>query len=276
MNREDQLYVLKWMLDFVEVDIDKLRPKEGVNLLMELDAALSGVLGDRSLRLTLPYLLWNVLGKESPETFVPKKIRQARRLQEHMRTFVQDTFQKIKKARETEGQWLEMKEFQKLIDLAEVVVKETTLRAVIRADHDVLPDEEPYDQPQVASWSPGSLGRGIIKTGRRVPDDESGLISYFLDALDGLPLKSLQECPECGRWFVLPDEKKRTFCSRSCGRKKANRDYHEKKKEADPEGHEVKLAEKREEEHKRYEERQKQKGYKKVDRRPRKLKSKED
>lgn len=73
MNREDQLYVLKWMLNFVKRDIDKLRPKEMVSLLMELDAALSGVLGDRNKRIAFPYITWRA-SKDSPETFIPKKL----------------------------------------------------------------------------------------------------------------------------------------------------------------------------------------------------------
>jgi hypothetical protein len=280
MNRQDQLYVLKWMLDFVKADIEKLRPKEKVNLLMELDAALSGVLGESGMRHTFPYLMWNFASKESPETFVPKKIRRAMRLQEHLRTFVQETFQGIKRARESEGQWLGIEEFEKLYYLPAVTVKEATWQPSIQAEDDHSPDEEGWtDAPPQACWPLGSLSMGTIKVARCLPEDENALIFHFLEAMDGLPLKSFQECPVCGHWFILPDEKKRTYCSRSCGRKKANRDYHDKKKKDKPLLYEQELKDKKERAHKSYVDKVQAKNPKqglKVERRPRKPKPKED
>lgn len=274
MNREDRIYVVQWMLDFVQVDIDGLGPNEMWTLLMDLDAALLGVLGYPRLRHSYPYVLRIATGREPPEGLTAKGIANVRHLQQHMRFLLRDILHKIKKARESEEQWLEAKEFDNLFYLADATVKEAKLQAVIEADYDV-PDERGGDEPMAFSWPEGSLSNGTIKIARLLPEDENGLVFYFLEALDGLPLRRLQECRECGRWFVILDEKKRTYCSHECRRKKENRDYHAKKREKDRAAYEKKLAEKRETEHTRYEDRKKKKGYK-IDRRPHKKYRKED
>ena len=278
MNREDQLYVLQWMLDFAEVDIGKLGPKELRHLMWDLDEAVEGMLGDRNLRGGYSWLLWR-MSKEPAETYFPKRFKRIKLLQPLLRTFLRNILQKIKEARETEGQWLEIEQFNKLLYLADVYVKEVTLHAVIEAEP-YFPegDEEfPDAAPEWGQWTPGSLSEGIIRIGRRIAKEEHALISCLLDAMDGLPLRSLQECVECGRWFVQVDEKKRSYCSTSCRRKKANRDYQGRKKQTDPEAHEAKLAQKRENAHERYKEKVKRTHPNAdVKRRPRRKIGKED
>jgi hypothetical protein len=278
MNREDQLYVLGWALDFMYVQMNGLRPEKLLNLLTELDAALSGVLGDKNLRQAYQHVLRIVsLRKQSPEAVLSARVEQAKRLQERLRTFSLGIFQKIKKGREEEETWLNVKEFEELFYLTEVAVKETILRAVVEAEHDFTEDGAKV------CWSRGSWKNGIIKIGRSLPDAENALIFHFLEALDDLPLDSLQECPECGHWFILSDRKRRKYCSQSCQRKKANRDYHEKKK-TDIEAHEARLAEKQEKAHAIYAEGQIAKikaelgedARVKIGRRPRKRKQKEE
>ncbi len=272
MERKDQLYVLNWMLNFAKADIDKLQDEQ---LLMELDAALSGHLGDSGMRIAVPFVLWRVRSaRESPETFVLEKIRQARRLQRYLKTYLQEFLKLIDKARGSEGKWLVSGEFEELMRVPGITVEEATFDAVIRAEQDYLDEEGFDDTPLQICWPPGSLNNGVFKMVRRLPNDEHALVIHFLEAIDGLPLKSIQECSECKRWFVSPDERTRTYCSPECGRKKRNREYWAKKK-ADPQKHKIKLAEKRDKEHERYDKMKKSKGYNKTDRRPHKKYRKE-
>lgn len=62
--------------------------------------------------------------------------------------------------------------------------------------------------------------------------------SRFFEAIDGLPLMSLRQCPECEHHFFHTSKREKTYCSNKCAAKKNARDKRaELKKEK---GHEYK------------------------------------
>lgn len=69
------------------------------------------------------------------------------------------------------------------------------------------------------------------------------LLYYFFRSLEGLPLKAIQSCIECGSFFIHTTKRKKIFCSNKCSMRKANRDRRKRIKEKDKDKYEHELAE---------------------------------
>lgn len=70
----------------------------------------------------------------------------------------------------------------------------------------------------------------------RAEKDENTLLQSLYQALDGVQIGSLRVCDECGNYFLHTSKKEKIFCTNKCAARKASRDRRERIKN-DPKKH---------------------------------------
>jgi hypothetical protein len=137
------------------------------------------------------------------------------------------------------------------------------------------PENWELDQVVESRWKTGELDKARFRTLVTASVTHKALIYHLLQSLNGLPVSSLKRCIECQGWFVQETKRVRQFCSKSCAKKKTNRELYERMKQ-NPDLHEAVLEKSRERARKSYEKRAKEKNPNaKIPRRPRSRKEKE-
>jgi len=82
----------------------------------------------------------------------------------------------------------------------------------------------PTDEGLPTSNLPGTAFQDSLMEATILPPENSnGLFFFFLLALDGLPISSLQECQQCEKWFFKFGKRKHIFCSDVCRATWANK-----------------------------------------------------
>ena len=112
-------------------------------------------------------------------------------------------------------------------------------------------DPDSSKEPKM-SWYGGLESDAPIQTILVPPRNAGGVVFKFLEALAGIRLRDLGECPECGKWFVRLTRPDKRFCSHLCSSKSGSRKRYLLRKETDRKKHERELAQGRDRAHKSY------------------------
>jgi hypothetical protein len=104
-------------------------------------------------------------------------------------------------------------------------------------------------------------------------NDEESLLMRFCQVLEGIPIESLRQCPECGNWFLHLSKREKVFCSHTCASRQDSRRRRQQIKKDDPQAYKKQLAQGARRARKSYEKKQRAINPKaKIDRRPTKHK----
>ena len=82
---------------------------------------------------------------------------------------------------------------------------------------------------------PEELDKSTIHIQPGGPTFADILLFKFLQALEGIPIGALRQCPECGSYYFHISKKKKIYCSNKCAARKASREKRKRMKEEKPE-----------------------------------------
>jgi hypothetical protein len=86
----------------------------------------------------------------------------------------------------------------------------------------------------------------------RTPTTADALKFFFCLALNGVPVRAFRQCEECEKWFIHLTKRERQFCSNPCAARAGIRRRRAELKENDPAEYDATLKEKAERAHKNY------------------------
>lgn len=113
-----------------------------------------------------------------------------------------------------------------------------TISLTLSIEPSVLPaftsDTEETRKTSLIGWEPSSFRIGHLDVKASSQSVEEQMIYHFLQALHDLPVESVRQCPQCGKWFVSKNLRSQLFCSSKCGTRQANKDRYYRKKTESP------------------------------------------
>jgi hypothetical protein len=81
---------------------------------------------------------------------------------------------------------------------------------------------------------PDELANAAIQIKFIASTDEDTLLLYFIQALEGIPLKAFKQCPECNKWFLHLKDTVKTYCTNNCASSYIMRKNRSELKKNDP------------------------------------------
>jgi hypothetical protein len=304
MMHKEKRKRLEWFLNFMNLDLDQMPPREKYNLFVDLLAVSRGFNPEEEYpRFTVD--------EDAKSILLSLKWGDTYRLQKRLKEFFESIMQKINTLQNYHGMWQPLKDFEQLAWLTKVETTQSieigvniwkatngkieakTQQLTIADDEDGLIEEDASADRrlvrEIVAWAKDvrqKYGDGsnlfrfdqvalknspIIISAFSPSNDEQSLISQLIQALDGVPLGALCRCPECDNWFLHISKHNREFCSNKCAARMNSRGRREKLKKEKPKAYEQELKDGAQRARKSYEKKVKETYPRaKVERRPRK------
>ncbi len=203
---KDKKKWLTWFTDFMYADIDTLGDAKRVAFMLEIYSLLGH--GDRGYT-------------KHPKHSAPPWTEIAQRFdlektQSSVRDFFEHITEKIERIRAYEGtSWKRDTEidFRPFLQSVQTTVK---MDMEVKAPYE---HKSPSAGQHLFRYPKGSIERGVITTSYGVDTNEAiddAVLFSFSQLLDGVPLASFKQCPECEHWFINLSKKEKLFCSNQC------------------------------------------------------------
>jgi hypothetical protein len=258
MDEHAKQSALKWFIDFVNMDLDKLSLGDKMKLTTDAITIIYGMgpwlFGDRD-EILMPYARW---GDKKPIEIVVGEWLKSEKLkvcQDHIKDFFMDFMKNLKRAREkVTGGPKSLSKFTNFFLLGQFSIKNLN----VRLETPIIPWEnvkEKGDDDIIGEISDKALLESPINVAFKADNDADTLLFHFYMALWHSPLGSIRSCEECGKWFVHSTKRVKIFCSSQCAVRKANRERRQKIKKNDPKRYKKELVDGKKRAKKSYEKR---------------------
>jgi hypothetical protein len=234
---------LKWFIDFLNKDLGTLSPGEKMHLVYDVIIIIFGM-GDLLFgyeKTTLPPERWGIdksVEEIKGEFFKGDKLKSYQKLLKDIFLDLlknyKDAYDIVKKGRKPTS---DLKHFFEL--------KEILLNVNMKLRTPMLEWESLMKRENnlTALMTIETLIEAPIHLTVKAQKHEDTLLYYFFQALEGLPLKAIRGCIECGNFFIHTSKRKRKYCSNKCSMRNANRERRRRIKEKDEKKYKHELAE---------------------------------
>ncbi len=228
--------IIESALKLIKEDLHKLSPDEKIKLARSIQQAVGGF--------SLPFLVIHEFSLDRPRQQVIKAFRQLdtdlNKCQEVVKTFFDGMMSAKRTQKDMEDEFRNWIPDEKFIS-PPLATSSVILDQQVYLEYHPSPSEGKYSA-FTHPWplEPEEKYRIVIQSRCRTGEEQ--FLSDFISALDGIPISSFRQCPECRNWFFHNSNKDKRFCSSLCRAKKGSRDSYRKLKEKDPEAYETKMV----------------------------------
>jgi len=230
--RQYKIDVLKWFLDFINLEIGDLSHGERLMCITDALYIIESGLSD-TIYIHIPESIRETISKRTHEWEAEGTLVECHTF---LKEFFENLMENIQKNTDLGKKWVPEQEITHLKALASF---ETDTRTAFR-----LSQDGPFESKVINKGKKGeqklyrlkqdelySFGFRIVVLDKR--SDEKQLLYAFFSALSNVQVGSLRVCAECGNYFLHTSRKEKKFCNPRCAARKVSRDRRERIKKDD-------------------------------------------
>lgn len=227
MQLESKKARIDWFLNLINLDYSEPTAGDFLKLINDTIYILHGYASDvfEGKRDKDSYLMWvekKPKGKQMPE--IVQEWIQTEKLvtcQVHIKEFFESMIEGINKAfAEEQKGYRPLKQTPNKFILASTKPTKSNITISIETPfldmQRIVENEGTVGARLLSRLIPGELPNAAIQIKFIAPADEDTLLLYFIQALEGIPLKAFKRCPECNKWFLHLKETVKTYCNTNC------------------------------------------------------------
>lgn len=233
---KENLELLKWFVDFANLEAEKLQYGEKVKLTAELHLLLAnGIWTSRNHSSIL---------EQAHELHINYDEQAFRRLRELQRKFFEDftrilgKVDDLRQSRDLE-KWCQSSKVSALssVDISPPTVTFTP-KISVHLPMQVKEGKREFLYRRKPGWRENAA---FLVASESDAASEAILLALFLRALNGVRLIAFARCKECNKWFLRITKRKREYCSNRCAARSSNRGRRAREKAKDTESHKQEL-----------------------------------
>jgi hypothetical protein len=242
--KKDAYKNIKWFLNFLNQDLSALNDDEKMKI---SNQAISIIFGMPELvfeevdKPEMPADRWEGYKTLMETITLWQKKNKLKMCQDHLLKHFEGIMQTINGAKSCAEEW--RAEFNTYFCLGEIYskLKMRIESPLIKFDHRLINKGE-KDEKILFRLKRESLLNAPIRLAFKAKTDEDTLLFYFFEALKGVPLSALRQCPECKRYFLHLTKKIKKYCNNNCAARGSIRQRRKRLKKTDPEAYKKELA----------------------------------
>ena len=245
MKEHVQIQKLTWFFDFINKDLSSITIGDKMKLTTEAIEVSYGIASYVFLDENLAWLPYDRLDDQktiSENIDQWEKENTLESCQRHLRKYYENIIQVIdssmKHAKERKSAWTN---YLTLAEKKASVTIKLGAHAIKSEKHKVI-NQGKEDEHKLYRLKEDSLLNAPIQLSIRAKNEKETLLLYFIQTLEGIPIRSLRQCPECGRYYVHLSKRPKIYCSNKCAARKGSRDKRKWVKEHEPESYQKELA----------------------------------
>ena len=233
---KDKSKKLQWFIDFIQYDLEKL--EFGDELKLIADSLMMIEFGRLDIFVgtdSMPPDRWS--GEKSMSEKIDEwtKGDHLAKCQAYLKKFFLNMLNEIEEARTSTEVWEHG--LNNLFCFSEV----KNITGKIRLELPLIkPDFDLKGGKMVTLIKEEAFLNAPIQMAFKASTDEQNLLFRFCQNLEGIPVGSFRQCPECER-LIISTNRKKSYCTQKCSMKKINRERRQEIKKTDPEKHEAEL-----------------------------------
>jgi hypothetical protein len=235
---------IQWFLSFLNYDLSEIDYDEKMKITSQAISIIFGmpefVFGEAD-KPEMPADRWKEDATLMDTIILWQKENKLEVCQEYLMRHFESIMQTINEAKTFAKGW--NPEFRNYFCLNKIdsELKMRLESPLIEFDHRVINKGE-KDENVLFRLKKDSLLNAPIRLAFKAKMDEITLLFYFFEALKGVPLGALRQCPECERYFLHVTKKHKIYCTNNCAAKGSVRQKRKRMKKTDPEEYRKELA----------------------------------
>jgi hypothetical protein len=234
----------EWFLNFLNYDLSEIDYDERRKVALEAISIIFGMpelVFDEADKPEMPADRWEEDATLMDTITLWQKENKLEACQDHLMQHFEGIMQTINKAKTFAKEW--NSEFTTYFCLGEIdsKLKMRIESPLIEFDHK-LTNRGKEDEKILFRLKKESLLTAPIRLAFKAKTDEDTLLFYFFDALKGIPLRALRQCPGCNNYFLHLTQKFKTYCTNNCAAYTIGRKKREEMKKTNPEAYKKELA----------------------------------
>jgi hypothetical protein len=237
--------LVRWFLNFLNLDLENLPQGDLAKVAIELDGALKGEVYRKEKYGGRHFIVGNFWDK-----LAAKDGEEMKKIQQSLNSFLGSIKENYDRVKNSLG--LRFYDYDEVKSLCTLVKIEFTLTVKGRFDIGLAGwGGEEEDSVSTYGFAEEYFDDATCRLIISSDNLQNTTKFQFLKAFDGLPWKALRKCPICENWFLHLSKRKKEVCSNKCAALKLSRKKWEEIK-ADQDRYQKELEKKREYSHQRY------------------------
>jgi hypothetical protein len=237
MKENVQIHKLTWFFDFINRDLSSITIGDKMKLTTEAIEISYGIASYLFLDENLAWLPYDRLDdqktiSENIDQWEKENILES--CQRHLRKYYENIIQVIDSSKKHAMEWKPA-----LINYLTLAEKKASV--TIKLETHTIESEKPKvinkgkkDEHKLYRLKEDSFLNSPIQLSIRAKNEKETLLLYFIQTLEGIPIRSLRQCPECGRYYVHLSKRPKIYCSNKCAARMGSREKRKWIKEHDP------------------------------------------
>jgi hypothetical protein len=235
---------IEWFLNFLNFDLSALNDDEKMTISNQVISIIFGMpelVFEEVEKPEMPADRWKDDKSLMKTITLWQKENKLKACQDHLKKYFKIIIQTINEAKTLAKDWSNEINNYFCFGQIDSKLKMRIESPLIEFDHKVVNKGE-KNQKSVFRLRQESLLTAPIRLAFIAETDEDTLLFYFFEALKGVPLSSLRQCPECKQYFFHLTKKIKIYCNNNCAAKRITRQRRKRLKRTDPEAYIKELA----------------------------------